>query len=293
MIEQTPILLALIGDPVQHSVSPYMHSFFLHILKRPGCYHLFPTKKETLAEVVAGMKALSFSGFNITIPHKETILPLLDEIDADAQTIGAVNAVVIRDRKLFGFNTDCLGFARVLNHHQVQIQNQSVVVLGAGGAARAVCVHLIRAGVKKIDLFNRSQIRMIQLQTSLTRKTGFTRFSLNELSDSSLDQALTHSQVIINTTSAGMWPQIEDSPYSFEIDGAGLVAIDLIYNPLETAFLRAAKHAGASIIDGLDMLILQGVASFKLWTNCSIDLKMNYSKLRTLLIKRLTVDGTN
>jgi shikimate dehydrogenase len=263
-------LFGIIGYPLSHSISPFLHENILEKIDLKGCYHAFEVKENKLEAAVQSMKTLGFSGFNVTIPYKHTIVPFLDEIHEEAQTIGAVNTVRIKNNELYGYNTDGLGFIRALRNKNVDINEKSAVILGAGGAARAVACSLIRNGIGKLRVFNRTLERAECLVREVRNRTQFEKIEFGRLSDQNVETAVEASELLVNTTSVGMWPEIEAVPFSVSKVTRNLTVIDLIYNPVETKFLKVAQIAGADIMGGLDMLIYQGVESMKIWTGLAI-----------------------
>ncbi len=284
---KTKKMFGLIGYPLQHSLSPFLHEYLLHENNQNGCYHAFEIEKEKLDDAVLGLKSLGFIGFNVTIPFKQLIMSHLDKISEEAQLIGAVNTVLIKNSSLHGFNTDGKGFNLALQKSKVVVKNKTAVILGAGGACRAILVSLILGGIDKMYLFNRTLSRAEQLVEEVVKATGFSNFHTGELQELQLSQSLESSQLIINTTPLGMWPKIEVMPYNFNFDAKNITAIDLIYNPLETRFLKSAQKAGAKTVDGLDMFIYQGVESLKIWTEGKVDINFNFKKLRTFLNEKM------
>jgi shikimate dehydrogenase len=219
-----------------------------------------------LAEAVAGLKALGFRGGNVTIPFKEQVIPLLDGISEEAGLIGAVNTLYWRDGRLWGDNTDGPGFIRALEQVEPRFREYgSALLLGAGGSARAVAVHLALAGIKKVTVVNRTPSKALEL-VRLLEKLGVQAKWL-DWEDLSLGEAAAGSRIIINTTPLGMSPQTAGCPaIDFSRLGREHLAVDLIYKPRETLFLKRAGEQGCRTMNGLGMLLEQGVLSFELWS---------------------------
>lgn len=256
------IKLAIIGNPLEHALSPVLQKSLLLSLHRRGGYEKVECDAETLSGVLRRFKREGYTGFNVTIPHKQRILEYLNDIDAEAEFIGAVNTVRLQENKLTGFNTDGLGFRASLETHEVATQGKTALVFGAGGAARAVCFHLLAAGIAHLHIANRTAERAYELIDDLRRHfPGKTvRFAQASICDT-----VKASHIVVNTTSVGMWPNREKTPHAFEQRLDGKSVIDIVYNPVKTRFLREAEARGAAVIDGLDMLIFQGVEALKIW----------------------------
>ncbi len=254
-------LFGVIGDPIAHSMSPLMHNDLFQNYSMDAHYFPFHVKKENLLDAINGLKSLGVCGFNITVPHKVAIIPLLDQIDPLANAIGAVNTVVNVDGKLVGYNTDGNGYVRGLTEQITNLQDQAVLMIGSGGAARALFFSLAKAGVKRLDICNRTKEKASTLIEECPYHVNSSAYEMKEA-----EEQLGEYDVIIQTTTIGMSPHDEDVPLSLEHLKAGTFVSDIIYNPLETAFLREAKKKGAMIQNGLDMFVFQGALAFEIWT---------------------------
>ncbi|MBN1374927.1 MAG: shikimate dehydrogenase [Dehalococcoidia bacterium] len=252
------------GDPIEHSVSPAMHNGSFKALGLDYVYVPFRVKKEDLASAVKAMRALNICGVNVTIPHKVDIIPLLDEIDPLAREIGAVNVLVNNDGKLTGHNTDAEGFLHVLLEHGVEPEGKNVIILGAGGAARALAFILAGRGANLIML-NRTPGKAARCAADVSASTGQTAEVL-ALNANNLADAMERGQILVNTTSVGMFPAVNDSLVPGSLMRSSLVVADIVYNPYQTRLLAEAGRAGARIINGLEMLIWQGALAFEKWT---------------------------
>jgi shikimate dehydrogenase len=275
--------LAVIGDPIAHSLSPKLQSFLIRHFALPFTYEALHIRRNELPEIMQRLRGGEFRGINVTIPHKQAVLSLLDKIHAPAAEIGAVNTIVANDGKLSGHNTDALGFLRNLEAAGIIIAGKNVFVLGAGGAARAVIFALLNARAGTIFLCNRSA------EHAEVLKASFVNQHLQNIPWSDrIDWLKKNSaHLVINTTSMGMHPQSRESPLPAEVFSSRMVAIDIVYNPLQTAFLRAASSAGAKVINGLGMLIHQGVAAMELWSGKPLDIREIYLQLEKELIAAL------
>ncbi len=256
--------VGLIGWPVEHSVSPAMHNAAFEALGLPWRYALIPTAPDRLERELANLRSGGFRGANVTVPHKQSVIPYLDEISEAARAIGAVNTIVTEDGRLKGYNTDADGFWRALREAGYEPAGKSALVLGAGGAARAVVYALARGGCH-VAIWNRRAERASSLALDM-RRANVTISVVASLSD--LD--LAGVDLLVNTTPVGMWPHADASPWpeALPIPEHWLV-FDLVYNPVETRLLAQAKAAGAHAIGGLAMLVHQGALAFELWTEQS------------------------
>ena len=257
-------LVGLIGYPVEHSLSPAMHNSAFAALSLNWCYVPLPVLPERLGEAVAGLQALSFVGANVTVPHKEAVMSYLDEVAPEAQAIGAVNTIVVREG-LIGYNTDWQGFLTALSEGGFSPQGKRAVVLGAGGAARAVVYALAQAGAQ-VTVLNRTPARaqaLIQDFSPLFPPLSLLSFPLTLRT---LEEQTAEAHLLVNTTSIGAWPKVDKSIWPEELSfPVHLTVFDLVYNPRQTKLLRQARAAGAKVIGGLGMLVHQGAAAFELW----------------------------
>jgi shikimate dehydrogenase len=257
-------LYAVIGDPIAHSMSPQMHNDLFQYYAIDAHYQPLLVKPEHLNEAVTGLKAIGISGFNVTIPHKTEIIRYLDEVDPLANQIGAVNTVVNFNGRLIGYNTDGLGFLLGLSSKITDYIAQNILIIGAGGAARAIFYTLAKSGVKILDLCNRSMDKAEQLIESCPYKTNSKVLSLEEAENN-----LQHYGIIIQTTNIGMEPYSDQLPINVSQIKKGSVVSDIIYNPLETVFLNEAKKKEAITQNGVDMFVHQGAIAFEYWTGIS------------------------
>lgn len=260
-------LVGVMGWPVKHSLSPAMHNAALDKLGLNWRYVPLEVRPDRLWEAVRGMAALGFRGVNLTVPHKVDVLPLLDHVSDEARLIGAANTIRVDPATgaLSGTNTDMDGFLRDLAAHGVELLPGShALILGAGGAARAISVGLLRAGMR-LTLVNRTPERAQELATLLTTALAGAKVTVatfDDLRTLSADAAL-----IVNTTPLGMWPNVDASPWPATVPfPAGAVLYDTIYRPAHTLLMRQAEAAGVRVIGGIGMLVYQGAAAFEVWT---------------------------
>ena len=250
-IDATSPVYCVLGDPVEHSLSPLMHNLALAECGLPGVYTGF--RVTDAAAAMAGIRALGICGASVTLPHKVTVMAHLDRVDETARVIGAVNTVVNRGGQLVGYNTDGMGALDALAA-VTDVAGKKVAIMGAGGAARAVAWTVGRAG-GRVTLFNRSAARA----ENLARDLKLDHRPLDELAADRFD-------ILINTTSVGMAPAVDALPLDPAILDAAMVVMDIVYNPMETALLAAARRRGCRTVDGVAMFVRQGAQQFHLWT---------------------------
>jgi shikimate dehydrogenase len=262
-ISGTTRLYGIMGHPVTHSLSPMMHTFAFHQHNLDCVYLPFPVPPAQLAQAVVGALALGVGGFNVTIPHKEAIVAYVDEVSVAARAIGAVNTVHIRDGKIIGYNTDGEGFLQPLCALELPFTETATCMLGAGGAARAVAVALLEAGCPALVLANRTPARAERLVAMLQEHFPGAQVRAVPLAEAA--GVASQSGLLVNATSVGLHSAggalLPDTCFR-----PGQVVYDLVYRPLYTPLLQAARRRGATIIPGLDMLIGQGAAAFQIWT---------------------------
>lgn len=256
---------ALLGSPVAGSKSPLIHhtSFVFNDIE--ASYEAFEVSPEQLGEALKAFIRQGYSGFNITIPHKEAVLAYLDDLDPLAERMGAVNTLVLSDGKLLGYNTDGPGLMQALSHHGVCLEGLKTLVLGAGGAAKGICHALALAGGEKIDIYNRTVEKASELARQLRTQYGLSSEAVT------IDNLGTYD-LVINATSLGMNPHPESLPIEPELFPATTVFCDIVYKPHETLLLKRARAMGARCIYGIEMLIYQALLSEQLWEGKEIDL---------------------
>lgn len=259
-------ICGLIGDPVEHTMSPVMHNAAFDKLGLDYVYLPFRVKPEVLPRAVSGLRALNVLGFNVTIPHKVAVMPLLDEIDPAAEKIGAVNTVVNDDGVLRGYNTDASGFLRALMESGVEPGGKRIVLLGAGGAARAIAYILTERKARLAILNRREELDWAEEIAANIKKDFDNEVEVFELVSGHLKAALEKADILVNATSVGMSPESGASSVPAELLCSGLVVVDIVYNPVRTKLLRDAAGAGAVTVEGLDMLVWQGALAFEKWT---------------------------
>ena len=276
--------LGIIGYPIGHSLSPVFQRAALDHFSLDATYQAWEVEPRQLAEFVQGLRSPDVLGINVTVPHKEAVIPLLDEVDDWATTAGAVNTIVNRAGRLTGHNTDGTGFLRALGDQgKFSAQGRCVLVMGAGGSAKGVSLALARRGVSRITIANRNLERARRLAELIGRHGPDS--SAVPLLDDDLAQAAAMSDLIVNCTTVGMkhGPAETGSLLSARQIPARVLVYDLVYNPLETPLLREAAKAGAPVLGGLPMLVYQGAASFEHWTGKSAPVEVMMSAARAVL----------
>ena len=253
----------ILGHPVAHSLSPLMQTFAFQHLHLDCLYAPFPVLPERLPQALAGALALGVGGLNVTIPHKEAIMPLLDEVTAEAELIGAVNTVAIRDGRTIGYNTDGVGFLLPLRELNLSFAAASACLLGAGGAARAIAIALLQAGCPELTLCNRTAARAQRLSDELRQHFPQTRLRCAPFENAA--DAAREATLIVNATSLGLHPS-DPQPLPATAFRPEHVVYDIIYRPLYTTFLQTARQRGARVAPGIEMLIGQGAEAFRIWT---------------------------
>jgi shikimate dehydrogenase len=259
-------LLGVIGHPIGHSLSPLMHNAALTELGENYVYVAFPIKPDDLATAIAGLASIGVVGFSVTIPHKQTIMPFLSQITPTAKLVGAVNTVWWTEQGWQGTNTDVEGFVAPLKELAQDWQKVNPVVLGNGGAARAVVVGLAQLGCPEIQIVGRNLEKLEAFKNSWSRADFNSELSVYPWQ--ALAELIPSTALLINTTPLGMTPHLEQSPVEEDLMSglsSSAIAYDLIYTPRPTRFLQQAADQGATIIDGLEMLVQQGAAALRLW----------------------------
>ncbi len=259
-------IVGILGYPVAHSLSPLMHNAAFAALGLNWAYIPLPVEPERVEKVTPALRTFNFMGANVTVPHKQAIMRYMDEIDPVAREIGAVNTIAVRDGRMLGFNTDADGFLQSLLETGFSPRGARCLVLGAGGAARAVVFSLAKAGARAISIFNRTVERAAFLVDDISSVYADIRFSCELLSPQTLDAANNSFDLVVNTTSLGMFPQVDASPWDDGIPLPEAVICDLVYTPIQTKFLQQAASQGLPTVDGTGMLIYQGAKAFEIWT---------------------------
>ena len=286
-------VLGVIGSPIEHSISPQLHNTLSMLLGIDAIYVPLKVDGNSLQEAVKGLKALNIAGFNVTIPHKKEIIKYIDECDGNALLMGAVNTVKNEGGRLCGYNTDAEGFSRSFKQSTgMEFKGKRITVLGAGGAAQAVIVKMALEGAESISIINRTLSKAHEIAKIVNDNTlGTARAYCWE--DAACRHAFNSSEIIINMTSAGMYPEIGKSPlepsmeFSIELSG-GQVVYDAIYNPSKTKLLADAEEKGCKAVNGLGMLLYQGIYAYEIWMDMKIDediIRQIFDSFKNILCK--------
>lgn len=286
-VDQNTKITGLIGYPLEHSFSPLMHNAAFQALKLNYVYIPIPVTPGKLRDAIIGFKALNFIGANVTIPHKEEIIPFLDFITEEAKLVGAVNTLFwTDDGYLVGDNTDVEGFHRTLTDYQIKVVDQTVVIVGSGGAARAVAVALARQGAKEILFLARRANSAYQIIKDMENLFPETNWGSHTKTTAMFASDLGRTSLLVNASPVGMYPHIDATPVPKQMLGLLLPeshVYDIVYNPSETKLIKLAKETGENLKThtGIDMLVNQGAVSFERWTG-----KVPPSTVMTSTIKR-------
>lgn len=258
-------LLAVIGHPVSHSLSPLIHNAALASQGVAAVYVAFDVVPDELQTALLGLRAVGFWGANVTIPHKERAAGLVDKLDPAAATVGAVNTIVNRSGVLEGYNSDIAGFAKAVTSVRPSgVAGSRCLVLGAGGAARAVVAALLAGGAGEVFVHNRTRLRAERLCEEAQHWSG--GGSCQVASPGSLADIVASATIVVNATSIGLDSSVKESPVPVDILDSHHVVVDLVYGPQPTSLVRAANARGAAAVDGLEMLLAQAAVSYQLWT---------------------------
>ena len=263
----------VIGNPIEHSLSPAIHNAAFQKLGLNFVYLAW--RVEAIGDAIRGLRALgNFRGASVTIPHKVAAMPFLDEVDAMARHIGAINTIIVEEGRLIGSNTDATGALRALKEGKAPLNGESVVMLGSGGAARAIAFVLAaEAGIRRLHLLGIEEQECRNLAADLKTKTGLTVLNAH-LDEASLKTVLSEARVLIHCTPVGMAPKIGISCVPVHLLHPDLTVMDIVYNPRETQLLADAKAAGCGTIPGLEMFLFQAAAQFERWTGRSAPLNV-------------------
>ncbi len=262
MIKGSTNIVALIGHPVEHSFSPPMHNRAFEKLNLDYVYVAFDVEPANLKSAIEGAKALNIKGFNVTIPHKISVMEFLDEIDEVARLIGAVNTIDFKNMK--GYNTDGIGAVKAIEE-VTSIKGKNVVIAGAGGASRAISFYIAKYGADAMTILNRNPLKAQNLASDVSNSGLIGEVKSDSISE--INAYLADADILIDTTPVGMHPNVDDEPIATSQNmHEDLVVFDAVYNPNETVLLKEAIKAGAKPVYGIKMLLYQGAESFKIWT---------------------------
>lgn len=263
----------LLGEKLSHSLSPEIHSEILKLLKKDGAYKLFEVNKDKIKDFTEALKLLKIKGCNVTIPYKKDIMKYVDIISDEANKIGAINTVYLNQGKLYGYNTDYFGFGYMLKVSNIDVKDKIAVILGNGGASRAVLHYLLDNNAKEVYIVSRNP-----------KKDNFLLQNVKLISYE--DLKLLKGNILVNSTPVGMYPNTEESPVTKEVINNFDALVDLIYNPMETKFLSYGQELNKKTVGGLYMLVGQAVKAQEIWqdTNINEDIIENiYNKIKSNL----------
>jgi len=248
----------ILGGTLKHTISPMIHHKIFSLLNIEGAYKDFVVKPEDLCKLADSLKVLKIKGLNVTIPYKEDIMKYLDFISPEAEKIKAINTILLKDEKLYGYNTDYFGFGKIISKNKIKIQDEVAMVLGSGGAAKSVITYLIDEGIKKIYLVSRTHKGNHKYDEDKVEYVTYEEIENIE------------GHVIVNTTPVGMYPNLDESPVNEKVINNFNTLIDIVYNPRETKFLKIGKELNKNVYGGLLMLIYQAVKAEEIWQDISI-----------------------
>jgi shikimate dehydrogenase len=262
----------VIGDPIAHTLSPAMHNAAFKHLKLDAIFLAFRVKAVDLENAMRGVRGLGIRGLNVTMPHKTAVIRYLDEADSTVKFLASANTILNDGGKLSGFNTDGVGALQALRKNGANPNGKKVLLLGAGGAAKAIAYALAQEA-EALCILNRVPEKAAVLADTLNRM--FSKKILGgALSSSTVQRSLQDADILVNATSVGMHPQVNQSLVAPQWLKPALCVMDIVYNPVETKLAKDAKAAGAKVISGVEMLLYQGAASFEIWTGCKAPIEV-------------------
>ena len=277
-------VFAVIGDPIDHTLSPAMHNAAFEHLRLDYVFLAFRVTPDEIEKALQGVRALGIRGLNVTMPHKHAVTEFIDEADAAVKFLRSANTILNQRGRLRGFNTDGVGAIKALKNGGLNLTGKKALLLGAGGAAKAIAFTLTKE-VDEICILNRDGMKARELADIL--EPFGKRVVGDELSPKRIQQELHDSDVLINATSVGMTPNAFESLVKPSWLKTSLYVMDIVYNPNETKLIQEAKAVGAKVITGVEMLLHQGAASFEIWTQCKAPIDV----MRNALLRKLSTKG--
>jgi shikimate dehydrogenase len=277
----------IIGDPVEHSLSPVMHNTAFEELNLDFVYVAFRVRREELREAVIGARSLDLHGLNVTMPHKNAVMRYLDEIDSTIRSIGAVNTILSDEGRLIGYNTDGVGALKALKETGITLKGKKLLLLGAGGGGKAIAFHAAQE-VEELVILNRTPQKAKKLAEVL-RKDFNKKIDSNGLSIETIKEELRDTDILVNATSVGMHPKVDQSLVPPSLLRPDLCVMEIVYSPLETKLAKDAKALGAKVVSGIEMLVYQGAASFEIWTNHKAPVKA----MKQAVLNKLSESGAH
>ncbi|MBN1481649.1 shikimate dehydrogenase [candidate division KSB1 bacterium] len=291
MISASTNLYAVIGDPVAHSLSPVMQNWFIEQFHLNAVYTAFRVKGAKLQMCINGMRAMGIKGLNVTVPHKEAIRSFVDEQSEEVRVLGAANTLKNQAGVISAYVTDPYGFIESLGENRARFRGASVLLYGAGGAAKSVSYALSRLGVDQLLISDLVSQKAIELAERAQKLYGLKNASALVKGFAPMKEIIKHTHIVINATAVGMFP-LEDKSVvdNYDVVGTKHFFYDLVYNPAQTKFLRLAEERGAATQNGLDMLIYQGLESLRIWTGQDLSLlPSQLNELKKLMRNQLGV----
>lgn len=280
-------MIGLLGYPLKHSYSPAMQNAAFQKMGLNKIYIPIEVTEENLGDVIKGMSKMNFAGFNVTIPHKINVMEYLDEIDELAKMIGAVNTVINKDGRLKGYNTDGNGFLRSFEIGTGEsVKKKKILIIGSGGASRAISMTMAVNGAEKIYICNRTLDKAVELADDINKKTGSPLVAA-ALKYNDIEDVLQYTDIIINTTSVGMHPDTDALPIDKRLLDKRFIVCDIVYNPLKTKLLEEAEKVGCKILTGISMLVYQGAEAFKIWTGIEPTVEIMFDEINKILGKEV------
>ena len=279
-------VLAVIGDPIEHTLSPIMHNAAFEHLKLDFIFAAFRVTPDQLESALRGTCALGIRGLNVTMPHKNSVTEFLDWADPTVKFLRAANTIFIERGRLKGFNTDGIGALKALKNNGVNLAGKKALLLGAGGAAKAIAFSLIKE-VNELCILNRDAVKAREIAGAM--EPFGKKIVGKELTPTHLQAELRDSDVLINATSLGMAMHVSESLVERNWLKRDLSVMDIVYNPIETKLIRDAQATGAIVVNGLEMLLYQGAASFEIWTQCKAPVEV----MRNALLSKLSNTGAD
>lgn len=291
MINATTKVYAVIGDPIAHSLSPVMQNWFINQFDLNAVYTAFHIRNKNLKSAVDGVRAMGIGGLNVTVPHKEAVIPFADELSDEVKKLGAANTLKNENGKISAFVTDPYGFIESLGENKKRFKGASVLMFGAGGAAKSVAYALGQIGVDQLLISDIVTQKSRELAKAAKVSFNIKEATALEKPIAPMKQITKNTHIIINATAVGMHPMEDKTVIEhYDVVGPKHFFYDLVYNPAQTRFLRLAAEKGATTQNGLDMLIFQGLQSMRIWTGEDLQLSSaQLSELQTIMKKQLGI----
>jgi shikimate dehydrogenase len=265
-------LYGVIGNPVEHTLSPAMHNAAFEHLNLNCVFLAFEVKPTEVENALVGVRCLGISGLNVTMPHKHSVVPYLDDVDETAKVLSSVNTICNREGRLIGYSTDGIGALRALQENGVKLKGKRLLLLGGGGAAKAIA-YALAPKVDGLVMLNRTPEKTKHLIQELSRRFN-KKVTSGVLSTQAVKKHIRNVEILVNATPVGMFPNVRETlvPSGFLRDG--LTVMDIVYHPIETQLAKDAKAEGARVISGVEMLIYQGAESLEIWTGCKAPIEV-------------------